>query len=132
MTRPAGARYRRGMRMPGSLLRRVRELHPVVAAGDALLAPSVTRRLLDRFAANLPDPAAVRPPALDTLTARELQVLGLVARGMSNAEIAEHLVVSETTVKTHVGRVLAKLNLRDRVQAVVLAYETGIVRPGAG
>ena len=104
----------------------------VVAAGDAQLAPSGTRRQLDRFAASLPDPAATRPAALDTLTARELEVLGLVARGMSNAEIAEHLVVSETTVKTHVGRVLAKLNLRDRVQAVVLAYETGIVRPGAG
>ncbi len=101
-----------------------------MAAGDALLAPSVTRRLLDRFAASLPDPAAARPPALDTLTARELEVLGLVARGMSNAEIAEHLVVSETTVKTHVGRLLAKLDLRDRVQAVVLAYETGIVKPG--
>ena len=103
----------------------------VVAAGDALLAPSVTRRLLDRFASSLPDPATARPTALDTLTARELEVLGLVARGMSNAEIAEHLVVSETTVKTHVGRLLFKLDLRDRVQAVVLAYETGIVRPGA-
>ena len=95
-----------------------------------LLAPSVTSRLLDRFAARLPDPAAARPAALDTLTARELEVLGLVARGMSNAEIAEHLVVSETTVKTHVGRLLYKLDLRDRVQAVVLAYETGIVKPG--
>jgi DNA-binding NarL/FixJ family response regulator len=103
----------------------------VVAAGDALLAPSVTRPLLDRFAASLPDPAAARPAAVDTLTARELEVLGLVAQGMSNAEIAEHLVVSETTVKTHVGRLLFKLDLRDRVQAVVLAYETGIVRPGA-
>ena len=96
----------------------------IVAAGDALIAPSVTRRLLDRFATSLPDPAAIRPAALDSLTAREVEVLGLVAKGMSNAEIAEHLVVSETTVKTHVGRILAKLDLRDRVQAVVLAYET--------
>src|SRR4029453_15171061 len=91
----------------------------VVAAGDALLAPSVTRRLLDRFASKLPDPAATRPAALDSLPPRDLEVLGLVARGMSNAEIAEHLVVSETTVKTHAGRLLAKLDLRDRVQAVV-------------
>jgi DNA-binding NarL/FixJ family response regulator len=103
----------------------------VVARGDALIAPSVTRRLLDRFASKLPDPQRARPPALDGLTAREVEVLGLMARGMSNAEIAEQLVVSETTVKTHVGRVLSKLDLRDRVQAVVLAYETGIVQPGA-
>jgi len=102
----------------------------VVARGDALLAPSITRRLLDRFASRLPDPSEAGPPkALERLTARELEVLRLVARGMSNAEIAEELVVGETTVKTHVGRVLMKLDLRDRVQAVVLAYETGIVRP---
>jgi DNA-binding NarL/FixJ family response regulator len=104
----------------------------VVARGDALIAPSVTRRLLDRFASKLPDPEHARPAALHGLTARELEVLGLVARGMSNAEIAEQLVVSETTVKTHVGRILSKLDLRDRVQAVVLAYETGIVQPGLG
>jgi DNA-binding NarL/FixJ family response regulator len=103
----------------------------VVAGGDALIAPSVTRRLLDRFASKLPDPHHSRSAALEALTARELEVLGLVARGMSNAEIAEQLVVSETTIKTHVGRILSKLDLRDRVQAVVLAYETGIVQPGA-
>jgi DNA-binding NarL/FixJ family response regulator len=102
----------------------------VVARGDALIAPSVTRRLLDRFASKLPDPDRGRPSSLEVLTARELEVLGLVARGMSNAEIADALVVSETTVKTHVGRILSKLDLRDRVQAVVLAYETGIVQPG--
>ncbi len=102
----------------------------IVARGDALIAPSVTRRLLDRFASKLPDPQRSRPAALDTLTARELEVLGLVARGLSNGEIADQLVVSETTVKTHVGRILSKLDLRDRVQAVVLAYETGVVQPG--
>jgi DNA-binding NarL/FixJ family response regulator len=102
----------------------------VVARGDALIAPSVTRRLLDRFASKLPDPQRSRSAALEDLTARELEVLGLVARGMSNAEIADQLVVSETTIKTHVGRILSKLDLRDRVQAVVLAYETGIVQPG--
>jgi DNA-binding NarL/FixJ family response regulator len=103
----------------------------IVARGDALIAPSVTRRLLDRFASKLPDPQRPRPAMLDSLTARELEVLGLVARGMTNGEIADQLVVSETTVKTHVGRILSKLDLRDRVQAVVLAYETGIIQPGA-
>jgi DNA-binding NarL/FixJ family response regulator len=99
-----------------------------VAAGDALLSPSVTRRLIESFVRD--HGRTPRPPQLDDLTARELEILGLIARGLSNAEIADHLVVSSTTVKTHVARVLAKLGLRDRVQAVVLAYETGIVRPG--
>jgi DNA-binding NarL/FixJ family response regulator len=104
----------------------------VVARGDALLAPSVTRRLLEEFAQTKPAAAAAGPPpALEELTPRELEVFGLIARGMSNAEIAAELVVSETTVKTHVARVLMKLGLRDRIQAVVLAYESGIVSPGA-
>ena len=103
----------------------------IVAAGDALLAPSITRRLLDNYANRLPDPHAAEVPALATLTEREKEVLKLVARGLSNAEIAEQLFVAETTVKTHVGRVLMKLDLRDRVQAVVLAYESGIVQPGS-
>ncbi|WP_089157821.1 response regulator [Micromonospora sp. NBS 11-29] len=101
-----------------------------VAAGEAVVSPRVLRRLLDRFADLLPDPAAVPPRALDPLTEREREVLTHVARGRSNAEIARDLSVSETTVKTHVGHVLTKLRLRDRVQAVVLAYETGLVRPG--
>jgi DNA-binding NarL/FixJ family response regulator len=100
----------------------------VVASGEALLAPAVTRRLITEFAAR-PDPAAT-PDALAGLTGREREVLTLVARGRSNREIADDPVVSGTTVKTHVGRVLMKLGLRDRVQAVVLAYELGLVRPG--
>jgi DNA-binding NarL/FixJ family response regulator len=104
----------------------------VVAAGDAIVAPSVTRRLLDKFGAHLPSAYQQSTPArLDRLTERELEVLRLIAKGMSNAEIAAELVVSETTVKTHVGNVLTKLGLRDRVQAVVLAYETGLITPGA-
>jgi DNA-binding NarL/FixJ family response regulator len=103
----------------------------VVAGGDALLAPSITSRLISEFARR-PSPDAKPPAAVEKLTPRELEVLKLVARGLSNAEIADDLVVSETTVKTHVGHVLMKLGLRDRVQAVVLAYEAGIVQPGAG
>ncbi|NES13109.1 MULTISPECIES: response regulator transcription factor [Micromonospora] len=102
-----------------------------VAAGEAVVAPRILRRLLDRFADVLPDPAATPPKALHALTDREREVLVQVARGLSNAEIARALSVSETTIKTHVGHVLTKLGLRDRVQAVVLAYETGLVRPGA-
>ncbi|AXO38314.1 response regulator [Micromonospora chalcea] len=101
-----------------------------VAAGDAVMSPRILRRLLDRFAELLPDPAAAPARALDPLTDREREVLVHMARGLSNAEIARVLSVSETTVKTHVGHVLTKLRLRDRVQAVVLAYETGLVRPG--
>jgi DNA-binding NarL/FixJ family response regulator len=101
----------------------------VVAAGDALLAPSVTRRLIEDYATRS-RPALARPAVLDSLTPRELDVLRLVARGQSNAEIAESLVVAEQTVKTHLGRIFAKLELRDRAQAVVLAYETGLVTPG--
>ena len=99
----------------------------IVAAGEALLAPSITRRLLDRVASRLPPARENAIPALSELTGREMEVLKLVARGLSNAEIAEKLVVSETTIKTHVSRVLAKLEIRDRVQAVILAYETGLV-----
>jgi DNA-binding NarL/FixJ family response regulator len=101
----------------------------VVAGGDALLAPSITRRLIQEFAQAGP-PSGPPPPGLDDLTARELEVFKLVARGLSNAEIAAELIVSETTVKTHVARMLMKLGLRDRVQAVVLAYEAGVAVPG--
>jgi len=99
----------------------------IVADGGSLFAPAVTRRLIERFAAV----QATAPPSLDELTDRELEVLRLVARGYSNAEVASTLVVSEHTVKTHVAHVLRKLDLRDRVQAVVLAYEAGVVRPGS-
>ncbi|SCG64772.1 response regulator [Micromonospora inositola] len=101
----------------------------VVAAGEALLAPTVTRRLIAEFAAR-PGHRRPRPTDLAGLTPRETEVLRLIARGRSNAEIAADLVVAEQTVKTHVGRILAKLQLRDRAQAVVIAYETGLVAPG--
>ncbi len=101
----------------------------VVAGGEALLAPSVTRRLIAEFAAR-PGRDRPRPTALAALTPRETEVLRLIARGRSNAEIAADLVVAEQTVKTHIGRILAKLDLRDRAQAVVLAYETGLVAAG--
>ena len=104
----------------------------VVAAGDALIAPSVTRRLLDRFA-RLPLPSdAAHGDVLNQLTEREIEVLKLVAEGLSNREIADRLVLAEPTVKTHVSHLLLKLDLRDRAQLVVLAYETGLVRPGSG
>ncbi|GIE97060.1 response regulator [Paractinoplanes rishiriensis] len=101
----------------------------VVAGGEALLAPSVTRRLIAEFAAR-PQRDKALPAALNALTPRETDVLRLIARGRSNQEIAAELVVAEQTVKTHIGRILAKLNLRDRAQAVVFAYETGLVIPG--
>jgi DNA-binding NarL/FixJ family response regulator len=117
----------------GFLLKDVRpaeltEAVRVIARGDALLAPAVTRRLLDRFAGVLPDDSA-RPANLDELTEREVEVLRFVALALSNAEIATRLVLTEATVKTHVSSVLRKLGLRDRVQAVVFAYDVGLVRP---
>jgi len=116
----------------GFLLKDVTPEHLVAAVrlvrcGDALLAPSITRRLVERFA---PRSAGAGGADLAVLTPRELEVLGLLARGLSNAELAAALTLSEATVKTHVARILAKLQLRDRVQAVVLAYETGLVSPG--
>ncbi|MGH1491839.1 MAG: response regulator [Acidimicrobiales bacterium] len=108
----------------------------VVAAGEALLSPSVTKRLIERFQTGVGPADAAEPDGanavLSSLTEREGEVLGELAKGLSNAEIASKLFVSETTVKTHVGRVLTKLNVRDRVQAVVVAYESGVVRPGTG
>jgi DNA-binding NarL/FixJ family response regulator len=101
----------------------------VIAAGDALLAPSVTRRLIADFARQ-PPPGPAFPPTLTALTQRENEVLRLIAHGLSNTEISNTLVIAEQTTKTHVGRILAKLGLRDRAQAVVVAYETGLVTPG--
>jgi DNA-binding NarL/FixJ family response regulator len=102
-----------------------------LAAGDALIDPSITRRLISRFALAARGPESV-PPSLEQLTPRELEVLRLVARGLSNVEIARELVIEENTVKTHVSRILMKLDLRDRVQVVVLAYESGFVTPEGG
>ncbi|MFH9352014.1 response regulator [Kitasatospora sp. NPDC017646] len=126
----------------GFLLKDVTSAHLAAAVrlvdtGDALLAPSITRRLVERFATGAPHPAArgtgsPRPHRdLAPLTPREVEVLGLLGRGLSNAELAVELTLSESTVKTHVARIFAKLNLRDRAQAVVLAYETGLVAPGS-
>jgi DNA-binding NarL/FixJ family response regulator len=111
---------------PADLIAAVR----IVAAGEALLAPSVTRRLIADFAAQRPAPRRDPSLRLNGLTPRETEVLQLIARGLSNQEIAGHLVLAEQTVKTHIGRVLAKLDLRDRAQAVIFAYESGLVRPG--
>jgi DNA-binding NarL/FixJ family response regulator len=103
----------------------------IVAAGEALLAPTVTRRLIEEFASQ-PRRDRPRPDQLAGLTARELEVAKLIARGLSNGEIADTLVLAEQTVKTHVGRILTKLDLRDRAQVVVAAYESGLVTPGEG
>jgi len=111
---------------PAELVHAVR----VVARGDALLAPGVTRRLIAEFASRVKPPQAGSAPELEVLTAREREILGLVAEGLSNEDIAARLVISHATVKTHVSRVFAKLGARDRAQLVVLAYESGLVRPG--
>jgi DNA-binding NarL/FixJ family response regulator len=111
---------------PARLVEAVR----LVASGEALLAPTITRRLIESYVRR-PAPGTRSPKEVEHLTDRELEVLKQIARGLSNAEIAAVLIVSEATVKTHVNRILQKLNLRDRVQAVVLAYETGLIQPGA-
>jgi DNA-binding NarL/FixJ family response regulator len=117
-----------GFLLKDASARELAEAVRVVAAGDALLAPAVTRRLISEFA-RLGGPRAPSRKRLESLTERETEVLALIAQGLSNQEIADRLVVSEQTVKTHVGRILAKLGLRDRAQAVMHAYETGLVRP---
>jgi DNA-binding NarL/FixJ family response regulator len=118
-----------GFLLKNSPPERILDALSVVAAGDSLVDPAMTRRLLDSFSARVP---AQVSPLLPTLTERELDVLHAVARGLSNAEVAEELVIGESTVKTHVSSVLVKLGLRDRVQAVVFAYEHGIAVPGTG
>lgn len=110
---------------PAQLVEAIR----IVAAGEALLAPSVTRRLLERFASSFPAELTPHQPLVDTLTSRELEILTLLANGLSNAELAERLYLGETTIKTHVSSILRKLGLRDRVQAVIFAYDAGLVRP---
>lgn len=120
----------------GFLLKDVRHTELIsairtVAAGDALLAPAITRRLIENFCRRPPPAAAGTPPALSALTPRELDILRLIAEGLSNNEIGQRLFLSESTIKTHVGRVLTKIAARDRVQAVVFAYETGLTEPGS-
>jgi DNA-binding NarL/FixJ family response regulator len=110
---------------PELLVAGIRAVH----AGESLLAPTVTRRMIESFLGRPPPTSAAVDRQLDTLTHREREILGLLARGLTNAEIAASLFVSETTVKTHVARVLAKLGVRDRVQAVIYAYEAGLTRP---
>ncbi|MGH2751971.1 MAG: response regulator [Actinomycetota bacterium] len=118
-----------GFLLKDSSARELADAVRIVASGDALLAPSITRRLITEFA-RLGAPRGPRRERLDELTERETEVLSLIAQGLSNAEIASHLVVAEQTVKTHVGRLLVKLGLRDRTQAAVFAYEVGLVTPG--
>ena len=103
----------------------------IVASGEALLAPAITRAVIEEFARQSPAPPAAHPRAVEQLTPREREVLDLLARGLSNPEICEQLVISEATAKTHVARILQKLDLRDRVQAVIYAYESGLVAPGS-
>jgi len=102
----------------------------IIARSEALFAPAVTRAVIEEFARNPPTPIPTPPPAVEELTPREREVLDLLARGLSNPEICERLVISEATAKTYVARILQKLDLRDRVQAVIYAYETGLVAPG--
>jgi DNA-binding NarL/FixJ family response regulator len=118
-----------GFLLKDSSARELTDAVRIVASGDALLAPSITKRLIGEFS-QMGAPRGPSRARLDDLTERETEVLALVAQGLSNAEIAGHLVVAEQTVKTHVGRILVKLGLRDRTQAAVFAYETGLVTPG--